>query len=112
MGRLFNFLENGGKFVIEYRRKMRFSIKDLVRDVEEYKILRNRYNDLLLKSKEKSNFFKFWEKKVSDKEVSIAFDDYVKCMQNLEKKYNRNYHNILRKQIVKPSAPPYDAVIM
>ena len=94
---------------------MRFSIKDLVRDVEEYRILRDRYNKLLKKSRENPSFFKFWEERVSEREVQLAFDDYVSCMQHLERKYNPNYHNNLRRKIaanIQPSAPPYDAVIM
>jgi len=94
---------------------MRFSIKDLVRDVENYKIMRDRYNDLLIESKKPQSFFRFWEKRVTQLEVKNAFDDYVKCMQSLEKKYNKNYHNLLHKQAfcnIKPSAPPYDAMMV
>lgn len=92
---------------------MRFSIKDLVRDVEEYKVVRDHYNDVLKKSKEKKNKLYFWKDSVSEEDVKLAFVDYVKCMQGLEKKYNRNYYDILRKQALQePSAPPYDDIIM
>jgi len=94
---------------------MRFSIKDLVRDVENYKILRDRYNDLLIESKKPPSFFRFWEKRVTPLEVRNAFEDYVKSMQYLEKKYNHNYHNNLRRYVtnkIQPTAPPYDELMM
>jgi len=94
---------------------MRFSIKDLVRDVENYKIMRDRYNDLLIESKKPPSFIRFWEKRVTKLEVKNAFEDYMKSMQRLERKYNKNYHNLLEKQAIyniKPSAPPYDEMIV
>jgi hypothetical protein len=94
---------------------MRFSIIDLVKDVEDYKIQRDRYYKLLKKSREPPSFFRFWEERISEREVNLAFENYVRSMQRLERKYNPNFNNNLRRKIaatLQPSAPLYEEVVM
>lgn len=79
---------------------MRFSIKDLLKDVEDYKIKRERYEKLLLQSKKKIHPLKFWEEPVDNIEIKIAYEEYITSMQKLESKYNPYYYNNLRKQIL------------
>jgi hypothetical protein len=86
---------------------MRFSIKDLVKDVEDFQNKKFLYNELLLKSQKKVPFYKFWEDKVSQFQVDEAFRQYISAMQKLEQKYNPHFYKRLLRPQVPPSAPPY-----
>ena len=89
---------------------MRFSIIDLINDVENYKKKREEYN-IILENYQNRSSFKFWQKNITEEEVKFAFEKYIDAMQVLEKKYNPHYHNNLQKKIVldiQPSAPNID----
>ena len=66
---------------------MRFSIKEMVLDVEDFQNKKYYYQKLLFKSQKDIPFYKFWENKVYQWEIDEAFRSYVNAMQKLERKY-------------------------